>query len=142
MNKLGWRLDEIAKALGVSRQFVQREEKAGNLKAKRIAGTVIVLTKDLEAWLEGPDRLDDERRELGKRGRPRKAAAAESPTAESGDEREPLKISKGKIIDLAFNIFEKLNEEKPEDENSMAEAEITAWLKIHFPGITISDEYS
>jgi transcriptional regulator with XRE-family HTH domain len=54
--RLGWRLNEIADALGVSRQFVQREEKAGRLKARRIAGAVIVLTKDLDAWLEGPDR--------------------------------------------------------------------------------------
>jgi len=58
-SKLGWRLEEIAEALGVSRQFVAREEKLGNLKAKRVAGAVIVLTRDLEDWLEGPDGTRD-----------------------------------------------------------------------------------
>jgi len=67
-DKLGWRLNEIAKALGVSVQLVAREEKAGRLKAKRIGGVVIVLTKDLEAWLEGSDEQISRRRRRIKQG--------------------------------------------------------------------------
>lgn len=54
--RLAWRIEEIAKETGLSTQFLRKEIKRNNLKAKKRGRCVLVLNSDLQKYLnEGED---------------------------------------------------------------------------------------
>ena len=54
-SKLGWRIPTLAQALDVSPNFLRKEIKNGNLKARNLGRCVVVLTQDLNEYLKGND---------------------------------------------------------------------------------------
>lgn len=58
VERRAFRLAEIAEAYGLSLGFIKKERRLGRLHAKRVGGAVIVLKRDLDAWLEQQDQPD------------------------------------------------------------------------------------
>jgi hypothetical protein len=54
--RLAWRLDEIAKATGLSVAFLRKQDRESKLPTKRVGGAVLVLDSDLRRWLEQGDK--------------------------------------------------------------------------------------
>lgn len=52
-NRLSWRLNELAKASGLSVPFLRKEMSAGRLKVRKVGAAVIVLDEDARAFLSG-----------------------------------------------------------------------------------------
>lgn len=50
--RFAYGLNEIAERTGLSTAFLRKEARAGNLKTKKFGTRVLVLVKDLEAYLE------------------------------------------------------------------------------------------
>lgn len=50
-DKLAYRIDEAASAVGLGRTSIYDEIKAGRLKAVKVAGRRLILKADLEAYL-------------------------------------------------------------------------------------------
>jgi len=55
--RLSWRLAELSSATGLSLPFLRKEARLGKLPTKKISGAVVVLHRDVLAYLQ----LDDER---------------------------------------------------------------------------------
>jgi len=51
--RLSWRLNQLAKASGLSVPFLRNEVKAGRLKIRRIGKAIIVLDADARQFLSG-----------------------------------------------------------------------------------------
>ena len=51
--KIAWRLHEIADATGVTTAFLRKQKSLGRLKTRKIDGVVLVLSEDLQNWLQG-----------------------------------------------------------------------------------------
>jgi hypothetical protein len=52
-NRLSWRLDQLAKATGLSVPFLRKEARYGRLKTRKIGAAVIVLDRDVKEFLTG-----------------------------------------------------------------------------------------
>jgi excisionase family DNA binding protein len=53
-----WGFSDIAKATGLSTNFVRNEVKRGRLRARPFGRRRLVLTEDLNAWLASTDDLN------------------------------------------------------------------------------------
>lgn len=51
--RLSWRIDEIAKATGLSSQFIWKQIRLDKLKVRKIGRCVLVLDEDLKIYLKG-----------------------------------------------------------------------------------------
>lgn len=51
--RLSWRIDEIAKATGLSSQFIWKQIRLDKLKVRKIGRCVLVLDEDLKMYLRG-----------------------------------------------------------------------------------------
>lgn len=51
LNKLAYRINEIAEVTGTSPGFIRKQIASKQLPARKIGDAVIVLKKDLETWL-------------------------------------------------------------------------------------------
>lgn len=52
-NKLAYSVEEISEMTSLSKSYLRNEIRAKNLPAKKIGTRVLVLSKDLNAYLEG-----------------------------------------------------------------------------------------
>ncbi len=53
INRLSWRVDEVAKATGLSSQFIWKQITLDKLKVRKIGRCVLVLDEDLKIYLKG-----------------------------------------------------------------------------------------
>lgn len=51
--RLSWRLDQLARASGLSVPFLRKEARFGRLKTRRVGTAVIVLDEDARQFLAG-----------------------------------------------------------------------------------------
>lgn len=51
--RLSWRLNELAKASGLSVPFLRKEAADGRLRVRKVGAAVIVLDEDARAFLRG-----------------------------------------------------------------------------------------
>jgi excisionase family DNA binding protein len=51
VNRLAWRIEEIAKETGLSVQFLRKEIRNGNLKAQKKGRCVLVLDEEVRNYL-------------------------------------------------------------------------------------------
>jgi excisionase family DNA binding protein len=56
-NRRAWGVNEVAARLGVSRNFVLGQIAHGFLRAKRLGGRVVVLSEDVDAYLEAAEEV-------------------------------------------------------------------------------------
>lgn len=52
-DRLAYRPQEAAEAMGVSKKTIEAVMERGELRGRRIGRCVVILAKDLEAWAEG-----------------------------------------------------------------------------------------
>jgi hypothetical protein len=53
LDRLAWRLNELAKASGLSVPFLRKEAYCGRLKTRKVGNAVIVLDEDARSFLKG-----------------------------------------------------------------------------------------
>jgi hypothetical protein len=55
INRLSWRLDQLARASGLSIPFLRKEARFGRLKTRKVGAAVIVLDEDARRFLAGDE---------------------------------------------------------------------------------------
>jgi excisionase family DNA binding protein len=51
--KIAYSVEELSKLISLSKGFIRKEIKAGNLKAKNFGRRILILNEDLKTYLDG-----------------------------------------------------------------------------------------